>query len=313
MALSPFEQNLEIRKAVLKVMKEGGYYQRIMDSGAELDRVKEFLLRMEKSRHGERLEKQHPTFLPIFPGLDNRSMRSPEGDPVADYLREATAEIKEEALGLRSRTLSFSGGVVTDGSWLIYPLWYMGVSLPFMSAHCPKLSRIAANIPRCGMLHPFSEALLSWQEPNTHLAAHCSVDSLRLRYSVGIIVESDCSLRVGNIRKQWEIGESIIFEDCFEHEAWNGDKSRLVFIIDTWHPDLTPLECEVLLAGFRKKEVRKILYEYRISEAMRPFLLKRFDMEEKDPIIQKYWDQKGEISVPRLEDWGIWGTTPVFT
>lgn len=310
--MSPFEQNLGIRKAVLEVMKAGGYYQRIMDGGAELERVKEFLLRMEKPTHGERLHKQHPTFLPIFPGLDNKPMRSQEGDPIADYLREATSDIKEEALRMRERTLSFSGGVVTDGSWLIYPLWYMGISLPFMTIHCPKLSRIAADIPGCGMLHPFSEALLSWQEPHTHLAAHCSVDSLRLRYSVGIIVESDCTLRVGEIKKQWEVGESIIFEDCFEHEAWNGDKSRLVFIIDTWHPDLTPLEREVLLAGFRKSEVRSILYEYRISEAMRPFLLKRFAVEDQDPIVKRYWDSTADLAVPTLDDWGIWGTTPVF-
>ncbi|WP_038182359.1 aspartyl/asparaginyl beta-hydroxylase domain-containing protein [Vibrio rhizosphaerae] len=311
--MSPFEQNLEIRKAVIKVMKEGGYYQKIMDGDSELDRVKEFLIRMEKAQHGERLYKQHPTFLPIFPGLDNQPMRSSKGDPVADYLREATPAIKEDALRLRDRTLSFTGGIVTDGAWNIFPLWYMGVNLPFMSAHCPNLSRIAAEIPRCGMLHPFSEALLSWQDPHTHLAAHCSVDSLRLRYSVGIIVESDCSLRVGEVRKQWETGESIIFEDCFEHEAWNGDKSRLVFIIDTWHPDLTAIECEALLAGFRKKEVRHILYEYRMSEAMRPFLLNRFEIEEKEPLIQQYWEHEGELYVPKPKNWGIWGTTPVFT
>ncbi|NRD72182.1 aspartyl/asparaginyl beta-hydroxylase domain-containing protein [Shewanella sp. VB17] len=294
-------------------MKEGGYYQKVMDAGPDLDRVKEFLLRMEQATHVEPLHKQHPTFLPIFPGLDNQPIRDPAGDPVADYLRAATPEIKAEALRLRKRTLSFSGGLVTDGSWLIYPLWYMGVSLPFMTMHAPVLSRIAANIPRCGMAHPFCEALLSWQDPHTHLAAHCSVDSLRLRYSVGIIVESDCSLRVGEIKKQWQTGESIIFEDCFEHEAWNGDKSRLVFIIDTWHPDLTSVEREALLAGFRKSEVRSILYEYRMSEAMRPFLLKRFAEEEQDPILQAYWDPKADLRIPTVKNWGIWGTTPVFT
>ena len=311
--MSPFEQNLEIRKAVLELMRAGGYYDRIMDGGAELDRVKEFLLRMEQPTHGQCKHKQHPTFLPIFPGLDNQPIRSPEDDPVADYLREATPDIKEEALRLRDRTLSFTGGVVTDGSWLIYPLWYMGISLPFMTMYCPKLSSIAAKISRCGMAHPFSEALLSWQQPHTHLAAHCSVDSLRLRYSVGVIIASDCTLRVGEIKKHWETGESIIFEDCFEHEAWNGDKSRLVFIIDTWHPGLTLLEREALLAGLRKSEVRKVLYEYRISEAMRPFLLKRFQEEDQDPLFQRYWDRDVNMPIPEIKDWGIWGTVPVFS
>ncbi|MCW7538533.1 aspartyl/asparaginyl beta-hydroxylase domain-containing protein [Aquabacterium sp. A7-Y] len=311
--MSPFERNLEIRKAVLGVMRHGGYYERIMDSGPELDRVKEFLRRMEQPTHGPRQSKQHPTFLPIFPGLDNRPMRSPQGDPVAEYLRAATPRIHAEALRLRSRTLSFTGGVVTNGAWLIYPLWYMGVNLPFMTVHCPELRRIAAEIPGCGMAHPFSEALLSWQEPHTHLGAHCSVDSLRLRYSVGVIIDSECWLRVGDIKKQWQVGESIVFEDCFEHEAWNGDASRLVFIIDTWHPDLTPLEREALQCGFRKREVREILYEFRMSEPMRPFLRQRFMEEDREPALQRYWNPQAAIPVPRVEDWGTWNTVPVFS
>ncbi|OJA31298.1 aspartyl beta-hydroxylase [Burkholderia ubonensis] len=311
--MSPFEKNLTIRRAVLDVMKQGGCYRRIMDGGPELDRVKEFLLRMVRPEHGERLPKQHPTFLPIFPGLDNRPMRSPEGDPVADCLRAATPAIRDEALRLRSRVLSFTGGVVTDGAWLIYPLWYMGTQLPFMTMHCPELKRIAAGLPRCGIAHPFSEALLSWQEPNTHLGAHCSVDSLRLRYSVGIIVDADCTLRVGEIRKQWQVGESIVFEDCFEHEAWNGPKSRLVFIIDTWHPDLSEIERDALQAMFRKREVRDILCEFRMSEPMRPFLAQRFAEEDRDPALRRYWDADASITAPRIEDWGTWDTVPVFS
>lgn len=311
--MAPYERNLEIRQAVLDVMRQGGYYQRIFDSGTELDRVKEFLLRMEQPTHGPREPKQHPTFLPIFPGLENRPVRSPQGDPVADYLHAAAPKIREEALSLRSRTLSFTGGVVTSGAWLIYPLWYMGLNLPFMTVHCPELKRIAAEIPRCGMAHPFSEALLSWQEPHTHLGAHCSVDSLRLRYSLGLVVEADCTLRVGDIKKQWQEGECIVFEDCFEHEAWNGDASRLVFIIDTWHPDLSVLEREALQSGFLKQEVRTILSEFRITEAMRPFLRQRFMKEDGDLLIERYWNRQAVISPPKVRDWGTWSTVPVFS
>ena len=32
----------------------------------------------------------------------------------------------------------------------------------------------------------------------------------------------------------------MIFDDSFEHEVWNeGNSSRLVLIVDIWHPDLT--------------------------------------------------------------------------
>jgi Aspartyl/Asparaginyl beta-hydroxylase len=310
--MSPFERNHAIRMAVLDVMQQGGYYDRVLTAGPELDRVKQFLIRMGHATHGQRQPGMHPTFLPVFPGLDNRPMRDSRADPIAEYLQGAVPRIRESALRLRQRTLSFSGGVVTAGTWSIYPLWYMGITLPFMTAHSPELKAILADLPRSGMLHPFSEALLSWQDPDTHLAAHCSVDSLRLRYSVGIIIDGYCELRVGAVKKQWQAGESLVFEDCFEHEAWNGARSRLVFIVDTWHPDLTEFEREVLLAGLRKREVREILYEFRLSEPMRPFLQQRFMEEDKSALFDRYWDRKAPIRRPTNVDWGTWDTVPVF-
>ena len=32
----------------------------------------------------------------------------------------------------------------------------------------------------------------------------------------------------------------IIFDDSFEHEVWHdGNQTRLVLIVDFWHPELT--------------------------------------------------------------------------
>lgn len=308
----PFERNLPLRRAVVDVMRQGNYYDRIMRGGVELDRVKEFLRRMGDSAHVDPHPMQHPTFLPIFPGLDNRPVREAAGDPIACYLEGVLPQIRAAALRLRERTLSFSGGVVTDGTWSIYPLWYMGLSLPFMTMHCPELKRIVTELPNSGMRHPFSEALLSWQAPETHLGAHCSVDALRLRYSLGVVIEDRCELRVADRINRWREGESVVFEDCFEHEAWNGGKSRLVFIIDTWHPDLTKVEREALMAGLRKREVRTILYEYRLSEQMRGFLQQRFAEEDSDPLFDLYWDRSARIVPPIISDWGTWDTVPVF-
>lgn len=41
-----------------------------------------------------------------------------------------------------------------------------------------------------------------------------------------------------------EEGKCLVFDDSFEHEAWNDDSdhSRIVLIVDVWHPDLTPEE-----------------------------------------------------------------------
>jgi aspartate beta-hydroxylase len=39
-------------------------------------------------------------------------------------------------------------------------------------------------------------------------------------------------------------GECFIFDDSFEHEAWNDhpNRSRIVLIIDVWHPSFSPAE-----------------------------------------------------------------------
>ena len=41
--------------------------------------------------------------------------------------------------------------------------------------------------------------------------------------------------------RMWEEGKVLIFDDSFEHEVWQDAASfRLIFIVDVWHPELTP-------------------------------------------------------------------------
>lgn len=41
--------------------------------------------------------------------------------------------------------------------------------------------------------------------------------------------------------RTWEEGKVLIFDDSFEHEVWQDASSfRLIFIVDVWHPELTP-------------------------------------------------------------------------
>ena len=48
-------------------------------------------------------------------------------------------------------------------------------------------------------------------------------------------------------------GKCIVFDDSFEHEAWNNHPSekRINLIIDIWHPDLS--DQEVTLLNFLEK------------------------------------------------------------
>lgn len=54
-------------------------------------------------------------------------------------------------------------------------------------------------------------------------------------------------MRVGSETRQQEEGKAYVFDDSFEHEAWHdGEETRLILIVDFWHPDLTATELKFL-------------------------------------------------------------------
>jgi aspartate beta-hydroxylase len=58
-----------------------------------------------------------------------------------------------------------------------------------------------------------------------------------------LIVPADCALKVGGELHVWQEGRVVVFDDTYEHEAWNrSDRIRVVMIFDVWNPYLTPVE-----------------------------------------------------------------------
>jgi Aspartyl/Asparaginyl beta-hydroxylase len=92
--------------------------------------------------------------------------------------------------------------------------------------------------------------------PTTTIAPHRGSTNMRLRCHLGIEVPAaGCGIKVGNVERTWEVGRSIVFDDSFEHEAWNSSSQRrVVLIVDFWHPGLSDDEVS-LMAGFRRHAV----------------------------------------------------------
>ena len=85
--------------------------------------------------------------------------------------------------------------------------------------------------------------------PGTHVHAHCGPTNCRLRAHLGLIVPADTFLRVAIATKSWREGDWLIFDDSYEHEVWhNGTSTRLVLIVDVWHPDVTEEEKKTMSA-----------------------------------------------------------------
>jgi aspartate beta-hydroxylase len=104
------------------------------------------------------------------------------------------------------------------------------------------------------------EVLYSVFTPGTHLLPHCGVTNTRLVGHLALLIPENCALKVGGETYHWVPGKVVVFDDTYEHEAWNrSQQTRVVMIFDVWHPGLTQAERHAvadLVAGigdFRKE------------------------------------------------------------
>jgi aspartyl/asparaginyl beta-hydroxylase (cupin superfamily) len=90
------------------------------------------------------------------------------------------------------------------------------------------------------------EIMFSLLHPKTRIPAHRGSVNGRLVAHLPLIVPENCGyLRVADEKRGWETGSLLIFDDTFDHEAWNGsDEQRIILIFDVWNPQLSLPERE---------------------------------------------------------------------
>ena len=94
----------------------------------------------------------------------------------------------------------------------------------------------------------FGFVLISKLSAGVKILPHCGSSNLRFRYHLGLDVpESDkVKIRVGQTWQHWETSKAFGFDDSFEHEVVHeGEKDRVVLIVDAWNPDLTKEEIAI--------------------------------------------------------------------
>jgi hypothetical protein len=268
---------------IVSAMRAGGFYDRVMHGGPELDRVKRYLLAFTgEGAAGGVDPTQAPTY-PCFPGLTHRPFHEPGTCAGVAILEDAFPVIRDEAVALGdSAQLDYTIASRPSRSWhdprtwlrlrapprawTVYPFYHMGVDVEPLTKRCPRTSAIVNSLPNVCLDYPWGDALLSVQGAQSRLPPHCSVDNLRLRCHLGIRIPDGAGISVGGEEREWSEGRCLLFEDSFEHSVWNPSHvRRIVLIVDFWHPDLTPVEVRALTAGFRKSEVREIFMRKRIS------------------------------------------------
>jgi aspartyl/asparaginyl beta-hydroxylase (cupin superfamily) len=160
--------------------------------------------------------------------------------------------IREELLGilpdkgtipryheLDAMQYNISARVAPEKDWKVYPLDIMGVRPPAFCARCPRTTALLDGIP--GLF----EAFFSILEGGKSIPAHEGPYRGYLRYHLGLLVpEKDPpSIRLKDQIYTWKEGESVLFDDSWEHEVYNqSDGDRVVLIVDVRRPMPQPFD-----------------------------------------------------------------------
>ena len=217
---------------------------------------------------------QRPKFF-FFPGLPNLPYHDPFLQPWAQRLTDAFTDIRREALqvlhedqqlpnfvdvaaGVRPGHLAGEAG---SPSWEAFFFYRYGNRFDASHARCPATSALLESIELCRIDSDAPEICYSVLRPGTHILPHYGVTNARLVMHLPLVVPQDCALNlVGAGEHRWQEGRLVMFDDTFQHEAWNrSESSRTILLMDCWNPYLTDVERLAMkhlfetIAGIRRR------------------------------------------------------------
>jgi aspartate beta-hydroxylase len=223
------------------------------DSLSRVERSLRIYLNEEERVYAD--PRQQPTFL-YFPGLPPAAYLPRHLFPWIAALEQATPEIRGELLALlpsaegRERVFTSEAleevnlrGLDAPPSWNGYYFYRHGERREDNCVRCPRTAGAMEALPLSRVREHGPEVLFSVFTPGTHLLPHRGVTNTRLVAHLPLMVPENCALKVGGELHEWQEGRVVVFDDTYEHEAWNrSDKTRVVLIFDLWNPYLTEAE-----------------------------------------------------------------------
>ena len=124
--------------------------------------------------------------------------------------------------------------ITKDNHWKTFMICGYGLKSDHAIRECPETWRIVQKIPG------LKTAMFSIFEPGKHLPPHRGPYNGVLRLHLGLIVpepREKLGIRVADVVCNWEEGKVLLFDDAYEHEAWNHtDKTRVVLFVDFVKP-----------------------------------------------------------------------------
>lgn len=125
--------------------------------------------------------------------------------------------------------------LASNKSWKSFPLFIYGNEFLDNTALCPKTREVLLNIKG------FRSAMFSILSAHKEIPPHRGPFKGLLRIHLGLVIPNDalnkCYIEVGGIKKHWEFGKTIMFDDTNIHAAYNQtNEDRVVLFIDVLRP-----------------------------------------------------------------------------
>lgn len=199
---------------------------------------------------------QQPSYM-YFPGLEPTPFYDPNKFGWLRQLEAATAQIRNELERVLANPDSMLPYVQIDSApdtgewnelnhslqWSAYHLYKNGNPVAANCERCPITTEQLGKLPLVDIAGHAPEAFFSILKPNTQIPPHFGLANYKLAVHLPLIVPPDCGIRVGHRTETWTIGQCLVFDDSFRHEAWNkSSQLRAVLIFEIWNPQLSTAE-----------------------------------------------------------------------
>jgi len=130
--------------------------------------------------------------------------------------------------------------ITDDDRWKTYFFFGYGFRSEANCARCPRTAAVLDSIP--GVTTAFFSILSPHKEIGEHRGPWRGV----LRYHLGLLVPEPAeasAIEVGGQVAHWNEGSSLVFDDGYDHRAWNGtDGVRVVLFVDFVRPLRPPAD-----------------------------------------------------------------------
>ncbi|MDP8985866.1 MAG: aspartyl/asparaginyl beta-hydroxylase domain-containing protein [Pseudomonadota bacterium] len=184
--------------------------------------------------------------LKLLPWIDRFESEAPAiRDELLSLLPSGTG--REPVFGNAALEAEHLRGLDRPPTWNGYYFYRHGERRDENCDRCRRTAAALEALPLCKVREHGPEVLFSVFTPGTHLLPHRGVTNTRVVGHLPLMVPEDCALVVGGEEHRWREGKVVVFDDTYEHEAWNRSaKTRVVLIFDLWNPYLSEAERSAL-------------------------------------------------------------------